>query len=133
MRGTSAYYEESKKNLMAMLRQFGGPNLFLTLSMAEFQWDSLFKEIVETVYRRKFSKEELDAISNPERNKLIAENYVQTTIHFQKRLEKIFSLMRRQYFFGQYTVAHFYFRIEFQQRGKKDISFTTFDRFISLG
>ena len=105
MRGTSAYNEESKKNLISMLRQFGGQNLFLTLSMAEFQWDSLFKEIVETVYRRKFSKEELGAISNPKRNKSIADNN-----SFQKRLEKIFSLMRHQYFFGQYTVSQFYFR-----------------------
>ena len=60
--------------------------------MAESQWDSLFKEIVETDYRRKFSKEELDVISNPKRNKLIADNN-----SFQKRLEKIFSLMWRQY------------------------------------
>ena len=36
MRGTSMYYEESKKNLMALLRQNGCPTLFFTLSCAEF-------------------------------------------------------------------------------------------------
>ena len=36
VRGTSMYYEESKKNLMALLRQNGCPTLFLTLSCAEY-------------------------------------------------------------------------------------------------
>ena len=59
MRGSSMYYEESKKNLFAMLRQFGCPTLFFTFSMAEFQWDGLLKEILETVYKRKFSEAEI--------------------------------------------------------------------------
>ena len=59
LRGTSMYYEESKKNLMALLRQNGCPSLFLTLSCAEFDWPELLKEIAETVYRRKFSEKRL--------------------------------------------------------------------------
>ena len=51
------YYEESKKNLMALLRQNGCPSVFLTLSFAEFDWPELVKEIAETVYRKKFSDE----------------------------------------------------------------------------
>ena len=31
MRGTSSYYQQSKKNLMAMLRQKGCPTLFVTI------------------------------------------------------------------------------------------------------
>ena len=49
VRGTSMYYAESKKNLMALLRQNGCPSLFLTLSCAEFDWPELLKEIVERV------------------------------------------------------------------------------------
>ena len=45
MRGTSMYYEESKKNLMALLRQNGCPSVFLTISCAEFDWPELLKEI----------------------------------------------------------------------------------------
>ena len=36
MRGTAPYFEEAKKNLMAILRQKGCPAIFLTLSSAEF-------------------------------------------------------------------------------------------------
>ena len=61
MRGTSMYYEESKKNLMALLRQQGCPSVFLTLSCAEFDWPELLKEILETVYRKKVTQEEIPA------------------------------------------------------------------------
>ena len=45
VRGTSMYYENLKKNLMALLRQNGCPSVFLTLSCAEFDWPELLKEI----------------------------------------------------------------------------------------
>ena len=50
MRGTVMYFENAKKNLMAKLRQDGCPSIFLTLSSAEFDWNDLLKEILETVY-----------------------------------------------------------------------------------
>jgi hypothetical protein len=53
LRGTSMYYEECKKNLMASLRQNGCPSIFLTLSCAEFDWPELLREILETVYRNR--------------------------------------------------------------------------------
>ena len=46
MRGTSMYYQESKKNLMALLRQNGCPTLVYTISCAEFDWTSLLTEMV---------------------------------------------------------------------------------------
>ena len=36
-----------------------------------------------------------------ERNKLISENYLQTTLHFQKRIQKLFTLMQHDDFFGK--------------------------------
>ena len=82
LRGTSMYYEESKKNLMALLRQHGCPSVFLTLSCAEFDWPELLKEIAETVYRKKFTNQEIADLPEKEKNKLITENAVQSTIHF---------------------------------------------------
>ena len=45
IRGTSMYYQDTKKKLMATLRQKGAPTLFTTLSCAEFEWDSLIHGI----------------------------------------------------------------------------------------
>lgn len=35
IRGTPPYFQDKKRNVMAMLRQLGPPNIFLTLSAAE--------------------------------------------------------------------------------------------------
>ena len=75
---------------MALLRQNGCPSVFLTLSCAEFDWPELLKEIVETVQRKKVTKEYIDSLSQSEKNKIISENVVQSTLHFQKRVEKLF-------------------------------------------
>ena len=39
IRGTAMYYQDTKKKLMATLRQKGAPTLFTTLSCAEFDWN----------------------------------------------------------------------------------------------
>ena len=124
VRGTSMNYEQSKKNLMALLHQQGCPSVFLTLSCAEFDWPELLKEIAETVYRRKFTTAEIDNLSNTEKNKLISENTVQSTMHFQRRVEKLFGLMGYDFFEGNneaYHVSSYFFRVEFQQRGAPHI------------
>jgi hypothetical protein len=41
IRGTAMYYQDTKKKLMATLRQKGAPTLFTTYSCAEFDWESL--------------------------------------------------------------------------------------------
>ena len=92
------YYEEAKKNVMAVLRQNGSPSLFVTLSCAEYSWESLLKEILETVKGRKVSDKEIKDLTIQERNKLISENVVQSTLHFQKRIEKELKLMTFPYF-----------------------------------
>ena len=114
------YYEESKKNLMALLRQQGCPSVFLTLSCAEFDWPELLKEIMETVLRKKVTKEDIEQLTPSEKNKLISDNVVQSTLHFQKRVDKMFSLMRTDFFDASKTAYHvssYFYRIEFQQRG----------------
>ena len=69
LRGTSMYYEESKKNLMSLLRQNGCPTIFLTLSCAEFDWPQLLKEIAETVYRRPFTEDQIRNLNDQEKKK----------------------------------------------------------------
>ena len=109
---------------MALLRQNGCPSIFLTLSCAEFDWPELAKEIAETVYKREFSEEEIESMSDQEKNKLISENVVQSTLHFQKRIEKMYALMGYDFFESEsevYHVSSYFFRVEFQQRGAPHI------------
>ena len=87
------YYEAAKKQLMATLRQRGPPTVFITLSSAEYHWSGLLKSVYETVYKKPATDEELDKLSASEKSKLITENVVQTTLHFNKRIEKIMRLI----------------------------------------
>ena len=55
---------------------------------------------------------------------MLAENFVQSTLHFQKRVDKIFSLMKHKFFKGSthnYHVTSYFYRVEFQQRGAPHI------------
>ena len=122
LRGSAMYYQESKKNLFAIIRQLGCPTLFLTLNSNEFDWPILLKEILETELRRKVSEEEIESLSNSEKNKIVARNPVISTLHFHKRIEKMFKLMEKDFFKTEehtYHVNIYFFRIEFQQRGKQ--------------
>ena len=83
-------------------------------------WPELLKEVAEIVYRRKISNKEIEEMSDKQKRKLISENHVQTTCHFQKRMEKLFSIMGYDFFqVGEkmYHVSSYFFRIEYQQRG----------------
>ena len=120
MRGTSMYFEEAKRTVMATLRQNGSPSLFLTLSCAEYAWTELLREIFETVKGGKATEKEFDELTQQQRNKLISENVVQSTLHFQKRIEKELKLMTFSKFFDDdcpFSVSSYFYRIEFQQRG----------------
>ena len=124
MRGTSMYYEDAKKNVIAVLRQKGSPSLFVTLSCAEYSWHGLLREIMETVKGRKVTEDEIENLTTPERNRLISENVIQSTLHFQKRIEKELNLMTYEKFFDDdcpYSVKSYFYRVEFQQRGAPHI------------
>ena len=120
LRGTAPYYQEAKKNLMAIIRQRGCPSIFLTLSSAEFDWPELLQQVAEIVYRKKIPMEDIEKMTDKERNKLISENVAITTLHFQKRIEKFFSIIGYNFFAvgdKMYHASSYFFRIEFQQRG----------------
>ena len=117
LRGTSPYYEQAKKNLMAILRQRGCPSLFFTLSCAEYKWDHLIKEIIQVNEKRMVDIEEVKKLSSAERNKILIENPVISTLHFNKRAEKIFRYFKTDEAFAPYFMVDYFYRVEFQARG----------------
>ena len=108
MRGTSSYYQQSKKNLMAMLRQKGCPTLFVTMSCAEYKWKELVRQILETEWNQQVSMDYVDSLTDGERSKIITENAVQSTFHFQKRIDKLFNLFKYADIFDGFHVSDFF-------------------------
>ena len=116
MRGTSMYYENAKKNPMSVLRQKGCPSLFMTISCAEYQWKELVRQILETEWNQEVSLEYVESLSDTQRNHIISRSAVQSTIHFDKRVQKIFNLLQFDDIFEGFTVPDYFYRIEFQAR-----------------
>ena len=71
MRGTSMYYEDCKKKLMAILRQKGCPSIFMTLSSAEFQWKELVRQILQTERKTEISMSYVLSLDDGEINQII--------------------------------------------------------------
>ena len=123
IRGSTMYYQQMKKEAMAFLRQMGSPHLFLTVSYAEFQCPQLFHQILETIFDRQISKEEVEAMNftSTEKSRIIADNVVQTTFAFEKRIQKLFSLLKNKEFTMSKSGRKIYVedhigRLEFQMR-----------------
>ena len=60
---------------------------------------------------------EVTNMSSSARNKLLIENPVISTLHFSKRMDKIFRYFQTTDAFKPYRMADYFFRIEFQARG----------------
>ena len=117
MRGTSMYYEDSKKKLMAMLHQKGCPSLFMTITCAEYKWKELVRQILETEWNQTVTMEYVNSLTDGERNHIVSRSAIQSTCHFQKRVEKLFNFVKyTDELFGEYSASDYYYRIEFQAR-----------------
>ena len=120
VRGTSAYYQDVKKRLMAFIRQKGAPTFFCTFSSAEFMWDEMIHKIYERVTSTTVSLEFIKEKDSAWRTKFVAENVVQVTTHFARRTEKLMSILTNDAVFThngiKYYVAEYFYRVEFQVR-----------------
>ena len=121
MRGTTPYYEHAKKNVMAILRQLGSPTCFFTMACAEYKWNNLLQQILQVNERRKVDLAEVEQMNSSEKNKLLSENAVISTVHFHKRVEKLFKIFRNCDIFEPYSLEDYYIRVEFQARGAPHI------------
>ena len=120
IRGTSAYFQDIKKKVHAFIRQKGCPTLFCSFSCAEFNWEETIHQIYESVTGRQVP---LDFIKNKDaawKNKFVAENAIQSTIHFSKRTTKLMSILSNQshspfsHEGRKFSVADSFVRVEFQ-------------------
>ena len=125
IRGTSMYYEDVKKRVMATVRQNGAPSLFCTFSCAEFSWNELAQNIYQTVNKKPISIEEVRQKPAAWKNRLINQNVTQSTLHFSKRTDKLVSLLKSESIFKHenqdFKATSFFYRVEYQARGAPHI------------
>ncbi|PIK42671.1 hypothetical protein BSL78_20468 [Apostichopus japonicus] len=121
LRGSPPYWEKSKRELFAMIRQLGIPTWFLSFSAAETRWLHLLKILGRTVNNRHFTDEELLNMNWNDKSNLIKSDPVTCARHFDYMFRRFLNdFMDRSYHPIGEIIDHFY-RVEFQQRGSPHI------------
>ncbi|XP_037958820.1 uncharacterized protein LOC119688206 [Teleopsis dalmanni] len=116
----SAYYwAERKRDLFAMIRQYGKPTVFFTISANEIGWPKLLQLLHNLKNNSEISAEQAAELHYIEKSTLINEDAVTCAIYFNKLVNVIMKILQSKRFspFKQYRVLHYFKRIEFQHRG----------------
>lgn len=118
IRSSPAHWQHEKTKLMAQIRQFGLPTLFLTLSSADTNWPELLVNLKLSVDKEIISEDEAENLSYAEKARLIQKDPVTCALHFDLRFKALKKTWQHKDGpFNGYTISHHYHRIEFQHRG----------------
>merc|ERR1712215_340002 len=71
VRGTTPYFEAKKKDLFAMIRQIGPPNIFFTKLVHETSMLPLIKSLQEKDKKKIITNEEINSMTKEQKKKLI--------------------------------------------------------------
>ncbi|XP_072023189.1 uncharacterized protein [Amphiura filiformis] len=117
LRGTPAYWEKSKKDIFAMIRQLGIPTFFVTFSAADRRWIEIHNSILKMLGKPPMTPEEHKNMSWDEHCDIIMSNPVAAAKLFQERLHTFINdvIMSPANPIGK--VKDYFYRTEFQQRG----------------
>ena len=118
IKGTPAYWKRFLQEVLAMVKQLGPPNFFLTLSCADLRWNDLIS-IICKLKGQEISDEEINMMSYQERCSLLNSNPVLVARHFQYRVENFFKGIILDGPLGK--TQYYAIRVEFQVRGSPHI------------
>ena len=106
MRGSKQYWFLRKSELQCMLREYGPPTLFITLSCAEYE------SVEISNYLRKMN----DVLDSYPIGKLCTEDSISVSRKFSQKFHDFFNkVIVKHKILG--TVAHFFYKKEYQARG----------------
>ena len=116
IKGTPAYWKKFKSECLAMVRQLGIPQFFLTLSCADLRWNELVSIISKL---NSVDVKNFENLSYHERCDILNSNPVLVARHFQNRVELFFRLFVLDGPLGK--TQYYAIRVEFQVRGSPHI------------
>ena len=92
IKGTPAYWNKFKSEVLAMVQQLGAPTFFLTLSCSDLRWDELI-EILQKLSKVHKADVDMSNSSYHERCSILNNNPVIVARHFQYRVEVFLKLV----------------------------------------
>ncbi|XP_078352155.1 uncharacterized protein LOC144636825 [Oculina patagonica] len=121
LRGSPPYFEKSKRDLFAMIRQLGSATLFCSFSAAETKWNHLLRMLGELIDHQVYRDDELNALSWEEKSRLIQSDPVTCARHFDFQVQQLIVKFLQSDCAPLGKIADWFYRVEFQQRGSPHI------------
>ncbi|KAG5685147.1 hypothetical protein PVAND_014340 [Polypedilum vanderplanki] len=90
--GSPAYWEQQKKKVLGMVRQFGIFTLFITLTAAETHWRELLVILKKTVDKEDITEETAGEMSFEEKARLIRTDPITCAQYFDHRFKRFLRL-----------------------------------------
>ena len=121
LRGSPPYWQRTKKDIYAMIRQIGIPTWFCSFSAAETKWKTLLRILGKLVKNTIYTDSDIAALSWFEKNELIKSDPVTCARFFDFRFQMFLKnvLMHKTSPIGK--INDFFIRVEFQQRGSPHV------------
>ena len=119
MRGTIAYWQRAKHDLLAMFRTLGPPAFFITLTADDMNWLDLLYVLAKRA-GMDITVEDVDNLSSEQKRELLCSDPVTTARHFSQRFQKFIGFLKGSSKpIGE--VVDYFWRVEFQLRGSPHV------------
>lgn len=112
-----AYWEVTKKQVLAMIRQLGIPSIFITVSPSEHKWPELIVLLKKSIDNEEISEDDASNLPYLEKDRLLRSDPVLVTRYNDERFHNLFKTWTSRYGpFMKYPVTDYFYRTEFQAR-----------------
>lgn len=112
-----AFWENTKKEVLAMIRQLGIPTLFVTVSPSEHKWPELLVLLSKSVDGTVIEENEATELSYLEKDRLLRSDPVLVTRYNDERFRSLFKTWHSGAGpFRSYPIINYFYRVEFQAR-----------------
>lgn len=118
VKGTPAYWKKFLHEVLGMVKQFGTPTFFLTLSCADLRWNELVF-IISKLNGYNLTEDDFENMGYMERCRILNMNPVLVARNFQYRVEVFFKEIVLDGPLGK--VKYHVIRVEFQVRGSPHV------------
>lgn len=120
IRGSSAYWNNSLLDLLAMVNVLGPGTLFITLSCNDLHWNFMLKACLKAQGDDNIDPSNLTI---DERQLLIENNPVVVSRVFNKEAQNFIRLLKNGEALNGWKAEDYWYRVEYQQRGSPHLHF----------
>lgn len=121
LRGLPPYWEQTEKDVFAMIRQLGTPTWFCSFSSAETKWPPLLKCLNKLVKQKSLTDEEVSALTWEEKCILIKSDPVTCARYLEHRFQTFLVNVMKSKMNPIGENVDLFYRVEFQQRGSPHV------------